>query len=154
MRGDPAWIAERLGLKRSGSEYKGPCPVCGGVDRFHVRAGRSADLLIHCRHGCKYSEIAAELERTGIVEREEYTKPTHRRDDLELCDHMIAVMRGAVQRGEKIQSSDALKIGRLITLVDNDRAGELKKLREQMGSGNGNDGPGEAAARQDGGALK
>ena len=31
--------AERLGLTRKGAaEYSGACPLCGGEDRFHVKA--------------------------------------------------------------------------------------------------------------------
>lgn len=41
------WISA-LGLKRSGGEFKGPCPLCGGKDRFHVRQGHTR-LLAHCR---------------------------------------------------------------------------------------------------------
>ena len=40
----------KIHLKKSGSEWSGPCPLCGGEDRFHVRevAGRA---LVGCR-GC------------------------------------------------------------------------------------------------------
>lgn len=38
-------IAKSLGLKRKGSEYCGPCPLCGGKDRFHVRK----DGVFGCR---------------------------------------------------------------------------------------------------------
>ena len=41
----------RLRLKRSGSEWVGPCPSCGGRDRFHVRPGFQARALVGCR-GC------------------------------------------------------------------------------------------------------
>ena len=37
-RPDGAIIADALGLRRRGSEWVGPCPRCGGTDRFHVRA--------------------------------------------------------------------------------------------------------------------
>ena len=43
-------IAERhgAGLKRSGRELIGPCPHCGGVDRFSINTKKN---LWHCR-GC------------------------------------------------------------------------------------------------------
>ena len=47
-RPDGATIADALGLRRRGSEWVGPCPRCGGTDRFHVRA---RDGLFGCR-GC------------------------------------------------------------------------------------------------------
>ncbi len=51
----PTWadwedVAEALRLKRRGSELIGPCPNCGGTDRFHVRReGQRA--IVGCR-GC------------------------------------------------------------------------------------------------------
>ena len=35
------WTAALPDLKRRGSEYVGPCPSCGGGDRFHVKAGHT-----------------------------------------------------------------------------------------------------------------
>ncbi len=31
-----------------GGEYAGPCPLCGGTDRFHVQAGRNRWFCRHC----------------------------------------------------------------------------------------------------------
>ena len=50
-RRDPDEWADALGLKRSGSEYVGACPACGGNDRFHVRPGRDGGTAVGCR-GC------------------------------------------------------------------------------------------------------
>ena len=133
MKGDPSRVADALGLKRVGSEYKGPCPLCGGTDRFHVRAGASADVLVHCRHGCKYSDLARELERRGVVDRDDYVAPTHRRDDLELADHMIAVMEGAARRGQKITEGDHRAVTRLMMKVDERRVQRLRDLRRHLG---------------------
>ena len=44
------WWAENaagLNLKRNGSQLEGPCPLCGGKDRFHVNT--DADALAGCR---------------------------------------------------------------------------------------------------------
>lgn len=36
---------------RVGKEWKGPCPVCGGTDRFHIGPGtKGAAVLVFCRH--------------------------------------------------------------------------------------------------------
>ena len=137
MRGDPSRVADALGLRRVGSEFKGPCPICGGTDRFHVKAGRSADFLMHCRHGCQYSDLARELENRGVVDRDDYTAPTHRRDDIELADYMILVMQGAANRGEAITPSDRDAVTRLIMKVDEKRGARLRELRRQMGINNG-----------------
>lgn len=43
-------------LKRAGKEYVGPCPFCGGRDRFSINPVRS---LWHCRgHGGGYNAVA------------------------------------------------------------------------------------------------
>ena len=42
--------AQACGLKKQGREWVGPCPLCGGKDRFHVRDGDST-VLVGCR-GC------------------------------------------------------------------------------------------------------
>jgi Toprim domain/CHC2 zinc finger len=58
-------IAERhgAGLKRSGRELIGPCPVCGGVDRFSINTKTN---LWHCR-GCEAGgdAIASEMHFNG-----------------------------------------------------------------------------------------
>ena len=46
-----AW-AEAAGLKRRGREYVGPCPLCGGKDRFHVRTGRDGVSAVAGCRGC------------------------------------------------------------------------------------------------------
>jgi hypothetical protein len=47
-------IAERLGvsdLKRGGREWVGPCPVCGGRDRFGINPDKGAWNCRHCGGG-------------------------------------------------------------------------------------------------------
>ena len=51
----PAWAdwearADALGLRLRSGELVGPCPSCGGEDRFHVRR-RGPAALVGCR-GC------------------------------------------------------------------------------------------------------
>ena len=41
-------VADRWKLRRVGRELKGPCPLCGGEDRFHVSEG-CAGVLVGCR---------------------------------------------------------------------------------------------------------
>lgn len=45
-----AW-ATQLGLTRQGREAVGPCPLCGGTDRFHVQTRPNGKTLVGCR-GC------------------------------------------------------------------------------------------------------
>ena len=42
--------AQACDLKKQGREWVGPCPLCGGEDRFHVRDTNAA-VLVGCR-GC------------------------------------------------------------------------------------------------------
>ena len=55
------WLAvlEVVGWRgrRSGVEWSGPCPVCGGNDRFHVRPGRKVLVLVGCRNGCSFEQL-------------------------------------------------------------------------------------------------
>ena len=44
------WAA-RLDLRNRSGEYVGPCPACGGTDRFHVGRGRGGAAMVGCR-GC------------------------------------------------------------------------------------------------------
>ena len=69
------WLA-RLELRRMGSEWKGPCPVCGGTDRFHVREGRDGAALAHCRQ-CPDGGFLALL-REVFPERFERERPVRR----------------------------------------------------------------------------
>ena len=45
------WRAAVPDLKRVGNEFKGPCPICGGTDRFWVRQGNAGKTIFGCR-GC------------------------------------------------------------------------------------------------------
>ena len=56
-----ACAARGIQLKKVGKEYAGPCPVCGGVDRFHVGPGSKHAVVASCRHGHGFEELAAEL---------------------------------------------------------------------------------------------
>ena len=67
--------ADRLGLKRVGREWCGPCPVCGGHDRLHVGQRRDGIALVGCR-SCidgrtpgERREAFAQVLRTGFPER-------------------------------------------------------------------------------------
>ncbi len=44
--------------RKARGEWSGPCPVCGGTDRFHVAAGRRVAVVASCRKGCGFPEIA------------------------------------------------------------------------------------------------
>lgn len=63
----------RLGLqgKRRGAEYQGPCPLCGGDDRFHVapKNRNSAGVRTYCRHCAAQPGHDADTWFRRVVER-------------------------------------------------------------------------------------
>ena len=46
------WLAALPDLKKAGSEHHGPCPACGGTDRFRVN-----DKGAFCRKGCSFEDL-------------------------------------------------------------------------------------------------
>ena len=64
--------ADVLELKREGAELSGPCPVCGGVDRFHVGRNREGGAKVGCR-GCMDGQPDdARRKAFGVVLREAF----------------------------------------------------------------------------------
>lgn len=97
------YIADQLGLKRMGHEYKGPCPVCGGNDRFHIKAGRTHDVIYHCRQGCQFIEIVKELQDRGIIENDFKPDPNYvsnaQRQEMATDKVFIAMLDNKVKSG-------------------------------------------------------
>jgi DNA primase len=58
-------VAERHGLKlrRAGAERVGPCPICGGTDRFGVNTRKQVFLCRQC--GAKGGAIDLEMFLAG-----------------------------------------------------------------------------------------
>ena len=46
------WLAALPDLKKAGGEHHGPCPACGGTDRFRVN-----DKGAFCRKGCSFEDL-------------------------------------------------------------------------------------------------
>ena len=68
------WQAACPSLKRVGSELKGPCPSCGGDDRFHVKLGEPY------LWGCRKCEDAPAILAAAFPE----SRPPAQRPDLSL----------------------------------------------------------------------
>lgn len=134
MNSDLTGVAEQLGLKRAGAEYKGACPVCGGDDRFHIKRGTSANMLLYCRHGCRYSEIMREFEKRGIVDSEPYQRPKYKKDTLALADYYIAALTASVKLGGKLGAKDRISIAAILhgDIIDGDRREIIRGLYEQL----------------------
>ena len=71
-------IANALNLKKCGAhEYAGPCPVCGGTDRFRINEHKG-ELKHHCRKECDLTARTNELQRRGLLpEWTVQTEPYH-----------------------------------------------------------------------------
>jgi phage/plasmid primase-like uncharacterized protein len=59
-------IIEKYGLKRVGHEWHGPCPNCGGDDRFWI-ADHNGNLKHHCRKDCALSDRTRQMEQDGLL---------------------------------------------------------------------------------------
>lgn len=57
----------------AGVSVIGPCPICGGEDRFELRVGQKAAVIMHCRGGCSFETLLDGLGRGGSRERSKQT---------------------------------------------------------------------------------
>lgn len=68
-------FAVALNLKGGGSaELKGPCPRCGGDDRFWMKRGNKQPVIFACRMGCDFQQLVKEFEDRGLIEREHISR--------------------------------------------------------------------------------
>lgn len=58
-------IITRYNLKQSSGEWHGPCPSCGGTDRFWIKEYQGL-VKAHCRQGCTIGEMADEMRHDGV----------------------------------------------------------------------------------------
>jgi putative DNA primase/helicase len=73
---DLPFLARQLGLKRSGTGYRGPCPVHGGTKSpFALTNGAGGKLLVHCHAGCDPADILGALRRKQILPQESAARP-------------------------------------------------------------------------------
>ena len=126
----PRWV-ETLNLKRFGNdEYHGPCPNCGGTDRFWINSYKGG-LKHHCRKGCDFRSRHERLSELGLIDDSKNiepefrnkgndTRPYHEKKKIELegsgatCDGDIVVidlfdLTTAEWRGKQFISPDGRK---------------------------------------------
>lgn len=125
-------VGDGLGLKKSGREFKGACPLCGGDDRFHIKEGKNQELLVYCRHGCSYSAIMVHLENLGLVEKGAYVAPRYRHQDLDFADSILLVARGNLEKDFKFYAEDIETIKQVMSKVDPGRQQKLGQVMRQL----------------------
>ena len=67
-------LGEELKLKGGPQELKGPCPNCGGDDRFWIKKGNKLPFIFGCRAGCSFSDIIKDLADRGLIENEKLSE--------------------------------------------------------------------------------
>jgi hypothetical protein len=126
-------LAHSLGLKKTGTEWHGPCPVCGGHDRFWLKPGRTKDVVMSCRQGCSFKELAKEMIDRGLAQKDDFKpkqKVYHKRD-LDYCDLFIAIARGRHWKNFGFSEHDAKVARGMMATVDQPRREELVRLIEE-----------------------
>ena len=62
-------VAASYNLKKSGPDrYNGPCPVCGGNDRFWIKS-YNGEMKVNCNQCGDFKAIYAEMEAAGLIPR-------------------------------------------------------------------------------------
>jgi len=60
-------VAARYNLKKSGPDrYNGPCPNCGGDDRFWIKS-YNGEMKVNCNQCGDFKAIYAEMEASGVI---------------------------------------------------------------------------------------
>lgn len=59
-------IISHYGLKKIGQEHHGPCPLCGGKDRFWI-ANHNGKLTHHCRKDCSFRDRSKQMQQDGVL---------------------------------------------------------------------------------------
>ena len=61
-------LADRYGAKTEGEKRQnGPCPICGGEDRFYRTMLDNGRLLIECNQGCSFPALLDKLREDGVM---------------------------------------------------------------------------------------
>ena len=108
---DIAQAAGSLGLKKSGGEYKGPCPNCGGNDRFWLAKGRVHPILASCRGCDDFAGIAKAIKAAGLAVDDDQFDPSFqlqkkREEQAQKDAFFIHIYERAKESGEHIHYAD------------------------------------------------
>ena len=79
-------------LKKTGkNHYNGPCPQCGGEDRFYISKQNGA-LLFNCNQGCEFKQLVQIMRNDSTYPKQQATDaftqtPTRASDFSQLLYH-------------------------------------------------------------------
>jgi len=117
-RYDLSSTAQALGLKKSGSEYKGPCPLCGGHDRCWVRAGKTQRIIISCRQGCSAAELLKECGARGLIDKDTaFQYASHNQQDCMNAQLMVMMVETQTLNGKLVSEADKASLRNYIGRV-------------------------------------
>jgi hypothetical protein len=129
-------LAERLSLKKMGSEYHGPCVVCGGTDRFFATRGKVHPIVVACRQGCDFADIARELTQMGLLAKDaDYERPQYRESDIEHARWLIAIGRATLANNQPVSPSDIKSLLSASKKVPENMSNELKRIAKEVING-------------------
>jgi hypothetical protein len=101
---DVQTIADALDLRRSGSRFRGACPVCGGSHKANKFSLTSAGdkVLWYCHGGCSQESIRLELVDRGLLEQRMEKAPAARysKAEIEQAELVILVGEAAIRKGD------------------------------------------------------
>ena len=84
----PKW-AEMLKLRKVGTaEYSGPCPNCGGDDRFWINS-HNGELRHHCRQGCDFQARHKKIASLELIPDIPNVSTTHTEHDSGLVPYHL-----------------------------------------------------------------
>ncbi len=115
-------IAGRLGaagLKRSGRELVGPCPACGGVDRFSIREDRQ---IWNCGH-----QGGAGGDAVALVGHVRGLDPRNARDFVLICEEI----NGAPPPDRRAEETDAERSEREARNAERAREAETRSAARE-----------------------
>ena len=113
---DAETIADALDLKKTGTGWRGPCPVCGGSDmatKFTVR-DEGSQVLVHCFAGCTQDAVIAELRHRGLwpdtTPQQKRTRTKRMRTrDRERAELSLFVYQENIARGYQMNEAEISK---------------------------------------------
>ena len=118
------WHKRYPQLNKVGDKLKGPCPVCGGKNRFHVRS----DGLFGCR---KCDDYKAIMKVAGFWKK---YKKVARPSDFDRIDGKIDPPPDTSNDAVKAQRSRWIHTGTMgskVTLVRIEKAGQKKRFNQR-----------------------